>query len=142
MVDVVTSREIVLVADLALALETETTTVRADVAEDLDQDQDLAAQGATPLAMEEDTTREATLPREISLLAGSAAEHLRLASAAAATLAATAEKTLALLPDPEALATRESPSLPELLLPKRLKDRPRSPPRKPELTQKNKPTEA
>jgi hypothetical protein len=138
-VDGVTSREIALVADLALAPTIDAVTT--DAAGDPDLDLAQAPAAALP-AMEEDTTREATLPREISLLAGAAAEPLRLASAAAATLAATAGKTLALLPDPEALATRESPSLPELLLPKRLKDRPRSPPPKPELTQKNKPTEA
>lgn len=139
MVDGVTSREIALVADLGLAPTTDAVTT--DAAGDPDLDLALAHAAALP-AMEEDTTREATLPRGISLLAGAAAEPLRLASAAAATLAATAEKTLALLPDPEALATRESPSLPELLLPKRLKDRPRSLPPKPELTQKNKLTEA
>lgn len=140
MADGVTSREIALAVDLALAPTIDAVTTDAAGDPDLDLAQ---APAAALLVMEEDTTREATLPRGISLLAGgAAAEPLRLASAAAATLAATAGKTLALLPDPEALATRESPSLPELLLPKRLKDRPRSPPPKPELTQKNKQTEA
>ena len=141
MADGVTSREIALAADLALAPTIDAVTTDAAGDQDLDLAQGPAA--ALPAIMGEDTTREATLPRGISLLAGAAAaEPLRLASAAAATLAATAGKTLALLPDPEAQATRESPSLPELLLPKRLKDRPRSPPPKPELTQKNKQTEA
>ena len=139
MEDAVTSREIALEADLALDRTIDAVTTDAAGDPDLDLAQALAA--ALP-AMEEDTTREATLPRGISLLAEAAAEPLRLASAAAATQAATAEKTLALLQDLEVLATRESPNLQKLLLPKRLKDHPRSPPRKPELTQKNKPTEA
>ena len=49
---------------LALAQEIEITTVRADAAEDLDQDQDPAAPEATRLAMAGDTTREATPQRE------------------------------------------------------------------------------
>ena len=116
MADVVTNREIVLEVDLALALETEITTVRADVAEDLDQDQDLAAQEATPLAMEEDTTREATLRKERREREEAAAADLLMAvSAQEATQAAIAEETLAHPLVPRALAMIEDLNLLEKL---------------------------
>ena len=102
--------------DRALAQEIEITTVRADVAEDLDQDQDLAAQEATPLAMAEDTTREVTPQREKRERGEAAAAGLqRVVSVQEATLAATAEETLAHLLIPRAPAMKEDLNLLEKL---------------------------
>ena len=102
--------------DHALAQEIEITTVRADVAEDLDQDQDLAAQEATPLAMAEDTTREVTPQREKRERGEAAAAGLqRVVSVQEATLAATAEETLAHLLIPRAPAMKEDLNLLEKL---------------------------
>ena len=102
--------------DRALAQEIEITTVRADVAEDLDQDQDLAAQEATPLAMVEDTTREVTRQRERRERGEAAAAGLqRVVSVQEATLAATAEETLAHLLIPRAPAMIEDLNLLEKL---------------------------
>lgn len=116
MVDAVISREIVLAVDRALAQEIEITTVRADVAEDLDQDQDLAAQEATPLAMVEDTTREVTRQRERRERGEAAAAGLqRVVSVQEATLAAIAEETLAHLLIPRAPAMIEDLNLLEKL---------------------------
>lgn len=102
--------------DRALAQEIEITTVRADVAEDLDQDQDLAAQEATPLAMVEDTTRKVTPQRERREREEVAAAGLqRVVSVQEATLAATAEETLAHLLIPRAPAMIEDLNLLEKL---------------------------
>ena len=102
--------------DRALAQEIEITTVRADVAEDLDQDQDLAAQEATPLAMVEDTTREVTRQRERRERGEAAAAGLqRVVSVQEATLAAIAEETLAHLLIPRAPAMIEDLNLLEKL---------------------------
>ena len=102
--------------DRALAQEIEITTVRADVAEDLDQDQDLAAQEATPLATVEDTTREVTPQREKRERGEAAAAGLqRVVSVQEATLAATAEETLAHLLIPRAPAMIEDLNLLEKL---------------------------
>ena len=148
MADVVTNREIVLEVDLALALETETTTVRADVAEDLDQDQDLAAQEATPLAMVGDTTREVTPQRERREREEVAAAGLqRVVSVQEATLAAIAEETLAHLLIPRAPAMIEDLNLLEklrLMEPLQINTRARQRSLLPiaKLTLKNKLTEA
>lgn len=116
MVDAVISREIVLAVDRALAQEIEIITVKADVAEDLGQDQDLAAQEATPLAMVEDTTREVTRQRERRERGEAAAAGLqRVVSVQEATLAAIAEETLAHLLIPRAPAMIEDLNLLEKL---------------------------
>lgn len=143
MADAGTSRETVLAAALALGPTTDTANATAD-AGDLDPDQAQAHAAALPATAAGDTAREATLPRGTSTPAAGAvaAEHPRLVSAAAATLAATAGRTHAHPRSLEASAMREDPSLLELPLLKSLKDRPRSPLLKLELTQKNKPTEA
>jgi hypothetical protein len=113
---VATSREIALAVDLVLVQETEIITVIADAAEDQGQDLDQAALAATLLAMEEDITRGATLPRETRVREGVvAASLLTLANAHAAILAAIAEETLALLPAQRAPAMIEDLSLQEKL---------------------------
>ncbi len=148
MADVVISREIVLAVLLALAQEIEITTVRADAAEDLDQDQDQAAPEATPLAMAGDTTREATPQREKRERGEVAAAGLqRVVSALEATLAATAEETLAHLLVPRAPAMIEDLNLLEKLrlmelLQINTKTHLRLLPPTAKLTLKNKPTEA
>lgn len=116
MVDVVISREIVLEVDLALVQEIEITIVKADAAEDLDQDQDLAAQEVIPLAMAEDTTRGAILQRKKRERKEVAAAGLqRAVSVLEATLAATAEETLVHLLVPRAPAMIEDQNLQEKL---------------------------
>jgi hypothetical protein len=146
--DVVISREIVLAVHLALAQEIEITTVRADAAEDLDQDQDPAAPEATPLAMAGDTTREATPQREKRERGEVAAAGLqRVVSALEATLAATVGETLAHLLVPRAPAMKEDLNLQEKLRAMELlqintKAHLKLLPPTAKLTLKNKPTEA
>lgn len=111
MVDAVISREIVHAVALALALETEIITVKADVAEDPGQDQDQAALAATHLVMAEDITREATLQRETREKEEVVVGLQKAVSVLEATLAATAEETLAHLPVPRAQAMIEDLSL-------------------------------
>lgn len=117
MEDAVTSREIALAVALVLVRETETTTVKADVAEDPDLGLDQAALAAILLATAEDITREATLPRETRAREEEvpAAKLLRLANALAVTPAATAEEILALLLALRAPAMTEGLSLLERL---------------------------
>jgi hypothetical protein len=147
-VDAVISREIVLAVPLALAQEIEITTVRADAAEDLDQDQDPAAPEATPLAMAGDTTREAIPQREKRERGEVAAAGLqRVVSALEATLAATVGETLAHLLVPRAPAMKEDLNLQEKLRVMELlqintKAHLKLLPPTAKLTLKNKPTEA